>query len=541
MEKSFEKIMAKRCAVCYFLVCLFFVYSFLRVYSSAVDATVSAQNSFGRYSLTMGRKRGAIYDFNGVKLNRNDERIIAAVSPSGEAVMALRGVLAGDPSLTGIIERLENGKPIICELPRIIECEGIKCVVMEYDDISCKTALHTLGYTDNGNRGVSGLERAFDDILYCEETVDASFEVNALGEVIGNGNIIISGENVNPYGLVTTIDSEIQRITEYCARNIECGAVVVCEVGTGRIKASVSKPDFKGLNVSEILDDKNSPLLNRALEAYSVGSVFKPCVAAAGIEKGMGNYEYNCLGHSEIEGRLFHCHNRSGHGNLNLSGAIENSCNTYFYTFSSLFGADAILEKCSVLNFGTGFEIAKNYSVKAGNLPKADGVKTVSALANLAIGQGEVLLSPVSILTLYCAIANDGKYYLPYIAEEVIVEGERQRLSTPKVTSVMEKSTADRLKQDLIGVVERGTGTAAKPTLCTAAGKTATAQTGRYDESGKEITIGWFCGFFPAENPQYAVSVMIEGANGYDAAPVFASLADGITNMKSGLPYSLGK
>jgi len=99
--------------------------------------------------------------------------------------------------------------------------------------------------------------------------------------------------------------------------------------------------------------------------------------------------------------------------------------------------------------------------------------------------------------------------------------------------------SAALMREYLRKVVSDGTGVAAAPTLCTAAGKTATAQTGRFDENGKEITIGWFCGFFPAENPRYAVAVMIENANGFDAAPIFAELADSITALQNGQPVEI--
>jgi len=538
-ENCFGKIFARRSAVCYFVICMFFLYSVLRIYTVATATYTQASDNHGRYTLTVTRKRGIIYDCNGIPLNNKNERIIAAVSPNASAVTALKSILSDNPALTGILKRLESGKPVLCELPYIIESDGIKCVCVSDTDFPQKSAVHTIGYTDSSGHGVTGLELAFDDILYCEETVDAVFEIDGVGSVLQGGKITIEGNDIQPNSIVTTIDSNFQHIAEESSRSIEKGAVVVCEVSTGRIKAMVSRPDFDCTDISQYLNDESSPLINRALTAYSVGSVFKPCVALAGIESGFGDFLFECSGSTKIENRIFHCHNRSGHGVLSLSDAIKESCNTYFYHLANKIGKNALLEKISVFSFGSPLKLAENFYSSLGSLPESTSLNNSSALANLAIGQGEMLLSPVSILPLYCAIATDGGYFLPSIVSSKIINGKEQNLPLPKKTLAISSESAALMREYLRKVVSDGTGVAAAPTLCTAAGKTATAQTGRFDENGKEITIGWFCGFFPAENPRYAVAVMIENANGFDAAPIFAELADSITALQNGQPVEI--
>lgn len=538
-ENGFGKVFARRTAICFFVICMMFFCCVLRLYSVATDSYIRTENSFGRYSLTVTRMRGTIYDCNGIPLNNKNERIIAAVAPTATAVTVLRTVLGDDPALIGILKRLESGKPVLCELPYMVECDGIVSMRVTDTDAPDKTAVHTVGYTDSAGHGVTGLEAAFDDILYCENTVDAVFEIDGTGSVLRGGEITIEGADIQPGGIITTIDSDFQRIAENGAKEIECGAVVVCEVSTGKIKAIVSRPDFDCTLVANYLEKETSPLLNRAITAYSVGSVFKPCVAAAGIESGYGDFLFDCTGSTEINDRVFHCHNRLGHGMLSLSDAVKESCNTFFYRYADLIGKEAVLEKAAALNFGVSFKISDNFSVASGVLPEGNSLNSASALANLAIGQGELLLSPVSILPLYCAIASDGGYFLPYIVSDKIINGKKQAVATPKKTVVMTSHTAEILREYLKGVVESGTGKGASPKLCTAAGKTATAQTGRYDKEGNEITLGWFCGFFPAENPRYAVAVMIENANGYDAAPVFAYVADAITALHNGQPVEI--
>lgn len=528
--------MSRRCAGCYFLICVMLAVCALRVGIIATGRITSAGNSASYYTLTVARPRGTIYDCNGIPLNNRSERIIAAVSPSMQAIAALRSVLGDSPVLTGLLERLGRGYPVLCELPRITECDGIVCTVVKDTDTADKPAIHMTGYTDSSGHGAAGLEAALDSVLYCGQTVDAVFELSGRGEVLGGRTPEIKGADAETAAVYTTLDSFIQQITEESCIGIEKGAAAVCEVGTGKIRAAVSKPNFDCTRLSDYLDRADAPLLNRLTSAYSVGSVFKPCVAAAGIEQGCSDLSFNCTGSIKIDGRDYHCHKRSGHGVLSLGGAVSESCNTFFYQFAAAVGADALYEKMTACSFGSALEIAPNLKCSAGKIPEKSSLYAASAIANLGIGQGSLLLSPISILTLYCAIASDGGYYLPYIVEKTVGGGKTERYDAGKKTLVMKPDTAGVLREYLEQTVASGTGTAAMPTLCSAGGKTATAQTGRFDENGKEITIGWFCGYFPAENPKYAVTVMIENANGYNAAPIFASIADGITALENGQP-----
>ena len=185
----------------------------------------------------------------------------------------------------------------------------------------------------------------------------------------------------------------------------------------------------------------------------------------------------------------------------------------------------------SSLNFGGSLYLADGYKTASGILPDKKELLNEAALANLSIGQGRLLLSPTSILTLYCAIAGNGSYCAPNLVLQISNEGTVQNSIAQNPTRVMSEWTSTLLREYLAGVIINGTGIPAKPVLCTAGGKTATAQTGKYDENGKEITNGWFCGFFPAENPKYVVSIMSENATGSDIAPVFAAIADSVTAL----------
>ena len=133
----------------------------------------------------------------------------------------------------------------------------------------------------------------------------------------------------------------------------------------------------------------------------------------------------------------------------------------------------------------------------------------------------------MSLLPLYCAIANGGQYYLPSIVESTIQNGKEKVHDIGSPTKVFSSDTAEKLKGALSLVISEGTGTSAQPENTTAAGKTATAQTGKY-KNNAEINSSWFCGFFPFETPKYVVIVFAEDTKKQtkSCAEIFAKIAD---------------
>lgn len=531
---SFGKLFARRSAICFFMVCFLFLICCLRLYTVATGPYLQIQQSQSSLRIEITRPRGTIYDRNLLPLNNQQTRIMAVISPTPRAVMAISSELMGDERLEDILDRLAAGKPVVCEVDKVIECEGIVCTETAIPHTSSQLAEHTVGYLDSAGHGVIGLEQAFDELLYSEETVDAVFKTDGLGRIMEGEDIEITGEtSLIGNGVITTLDINIQQAAEKAALDIEKGAVVVCDVKTGEIRALVSRPSFDCMRVSDFLNRPDSPLLNRTLAAYSVGSVFKPCVAAAGLEEGKSTFVTECKGSTEIADRIFRCHYSAGHGDMDISSALAFSCNVFFYRFALSVGADAVYGMASSLNFGNPITLADGMFTSSGTLTDIAELKNEAALANLSIGQGTLALSPVSMLTLYSAIASNGTYRLPSLVSATVKGGERTAQKTNSPTRVMSEKTAQKLRAALTGVITDGTGKTAAPSLCTAGGKTATAQTGTYDENGIEITNGWFCGFFPAGEPEYAVVIMAEDAIGGDVAPVFAKVADNIMALKT--------
>ena len=416
-------------------------------------------------------------------------------------------------------------------MPKEIDCDGIICTRAFSD--SKTTSRHIIGYTDTDSKGVNGLQKAYNDILYSDEDISVFYSTDAKGRILEGVKPELRNDNqAMKNGVVTTLDTNIQEIAEKYAENLEMGAVVVSDL-KGKIKASVSRPAFDRHNIELYLESANSPLLNRAVNAYNVGSVFKPCVAIAGIESGKADYNYTCVGSCEIIDRRFKCHKRSGHGNLNLDGALALSCNTYFYNFSFDIGYSEIYKTAQNLSFNQSLKLCDGISTAKGNLPNEKSLSNIAYLANFSIGQGELLLSPISMLNLYCSIAGDGSYRVPSLIDATIENGNLTPTKENLPTKVMKPETALLLRRYLMGVLEEGTGSKAKPQTVSAAGKTATAQTGKFQD-GKEINESWFCGFFPAVNPQYVVVIFSEddSKQTLTCAEIFAKIADDITALK---------
>ena len=528
---SDNKRFTLRSIACFFLVMLMLLSCFLRV-------AVIASGNYGElcerqieYSIEVSKKRGTVYDCNMLPLTNTSQKLVAAISPVDTALSVLPDLLSGD-ELVRVQNLLKQGKPAVCEVSRQIECEGISYTRV-YDASSGEnSALHTIGYLDSEARGVSGIQSAYDDLLYSSESVEAVFQLAGDGSILkGIEPQFKNGSLGTGDAVVTTIDFSVQTVAEEAAQGLKKGAVVVCDAQNGKIRAIVSEPSFDINNIAAALDSTDSPLINRALSAFSVGSVFKPCVAAAALEKNISYFTHTCTGSTHIIDRDFKCHYRAGHGTVNMKKAIAYSCNTFFYNFAMEIGVTPIYNMASSLSFGHSLNIADNIKTAKGNLTALSKLSNHASLANLSIGQGDLALSPVSMLTLYLAIAGDGRYYVPSLIEKTIENGVEKIYDIGAETRAFSQKTADTLKECLVAVVEEGTGTAARPQTVSAAGKTATAQTGRYTEDGKEITNSWFCGFFPAEKPKYVAVVLSEGESDVGTTEIFSSLADKIKEL----------
>lgn len=527
------QICYKRVAVCYFLVVVMLLVCILRIFAIATNEEYSqvAQNE-SRRVITVGKSRGTIYDCKMNKLTNERIEYYTLFFNEQTALASLYSWFSGEETKEITDEILEKGFALR-KLNRKLSGDGIYSFpvsVVADDSTLCK---HTIGYINSEGNGVCGIEAAFNDVLKSESENILSFAINGRGErLYGEEPTFSYDYSTEISGVKLTIDREIQQIAEQASISIKKGAVIVTEIESGKIRAMVSRPDYKLSDLSKALTDESKPLLNRVISTYNIGSVFKPAVAAAGIEANV-NFSANCVGYTNVDGLTFACHKYGGHGEVGLYEALKFSCNSYFYQFIQRIGAERVEKIAKSAGLLNDIYLAKGIVCTKGNIGNKTLLKSSQrALANLSIGQGELLVSPLAITQLYMAIANKG-VYRPVSLVEAVVKGsktEELNLKRAKI-SVMSENTANIIKNALAQVLsEGGTGEKAKPTLTTAAGKTGTAQTGII-KNGKKVTNSLFCGFFPLENPKYAVTVLSEdSASG--CGGVFAAIADSITDLQ---------
>ncbi len=528
VQNRFWVVFSRRSLVCFVIILVLLFSCILRTAKIATSNYGEVQKQNASLKLKIGNTRGTIFDCNKYPLTNNQKKIIAAVSPTPRAITAISHELEGD-ALESVLETLKSGKPTTCEVSRKIECDGIVCTEI-YTTTPNIPAIHTVGYTNSENKGISGLEKAYDNLLFNENDIIVRFACDGKGRILSGVKPEISGEtSAYNNAVVTTIDINLQNIAENFCQYLGAGAIIIADTKKSKIRAIASYPTFTLENIDTLLSHNNSPLFNRAFASYNVGSVFKPCVAAAGVEKCLDNYCHNCTGSFKIIDRIFKCHEHTGHGITTLNKAIAYSCNTFFYNFGLKIGKRDILNMASNLNFGKKIKLCDNIYTANGNLPLAEKLDNIAHLANFSIGQGDFLASPVSLLTLYTAIANNGKYYMPSIVETTIKEGKEKVYDIGSPTKVFSKKTAEKLKNALSLVISEGTGNKAQPKTTTAAGKTATAQTGKY-KNGNEINSSWFCGFFPLEKPEYVIIVFSEDTKQQtkSCAEIFSEIVDNI-------------
>ena len=490
-------------------------------------------------SVIIDTARGTIYDRNLVPITNTTEVYKGSLINTPEILKWIDNSFNYEERLV-IFERIKSGKPIVIESPTKPEVDGtyfLKCGVY-YAEKSI-IADHIIGYLDIDKNGVNGIERAYNDYLKNTASVKSTYYLDARNNVLNGIDLKIDGALSHDYkkGVVLTLDSEIQKICEEVVlKNIKTGAVIVQDISSGEIIASVSVPDYSIFEVEKALKQEGSPLINRSFSSFNVGSVFKLCVAAAALENGIDeSFKYECTGRIRIGSTIYNCNKHEGHGMVDMHKAITHSCNTYFINLAMNVGCAELYKMASLFGFGKSNEVCKGMKTDSGVLPELyDLQKNVGELANFAFGQGKLLATPLQINTMVSAIANGGIYIEPRLVK-YLVDSDKEVISQCKFVSsrILKKSTSDIIKKLMVDTVKEGTGTAAQIS-CGAGGKTASAETGQIS-NGKSVTQCWFSGFFPEQNSKYAITVLVEnGVSGsISAAPVFAQIAEKIYIIES--------
>lgn len=506
----------------------------LRHLSADPGLLSTAAQTQARLTLNAGQGRGQIYDRYFRKLVNCEEKWVCVVNPTPRAVKTMLEHIGPDDK-EAFLKMSDSAKPFIYDCGKEVNGEDIISVKVFDRYGESQLAPQLIGYVDSDRTGVAGIEKAFDDWLRpVGPQVRIHYQVNALGNALSGIEPTIddSGQD-SAKGVWLTIDRNIQKIAEEAAEKyIEKGAVVIMEVNSGNVVACVSKPDFSPLKVAQSLGDGDSPMLNRAFCAYDLGSLFKLVTAAAALESGITEkYQYSCKGEITVGERHFACSNRSGHGRMDMTAAMKKSCNPYFINLGQCIGGQSIYDMAVKLGFGSRIYFADTLISSSGNLPEKSSL-TGAATANFSFGQGELLATPVQVCAMVNAIASDGEYYAPMIINGRVDDNKKaaERNKSDGVR-VMSTDTAQSIQQMMREVLEEdGTGNEARSDIVTAAGKTATAQTGMIKD-GKRVEHSWFGGFFPYLLPKYSVVVFCEDTSDgrATAQPVFRYISEAMT------------
>ena len=360
---------------------------------------------------------------------------------------------------------------------------------------------HVVGYSVQGKSGLESGENF--ELL----TSNAFFLEKIKNEFQDKKNM---GDSV-----VTTLNLELQEAAYDALGNYK-GAVVVMEPSTGKILAMVSKPDFDPNTVAENWDflntDQDSALLNRATQGqYAPGSTFKVVTALEYMRENPDyeNYGYNCTGSIEQDGVTIRCYNGHVHGQVGFQDSLAYSCNTSFSNIGLSLDIKNFRETSKELLFNSKLPSVLPYSKSSFSLEPGAGSADKMMTA---MGQGKTQVSPYHMALITSAIANGGTLMKPYLVDSVTnyTGAVIDKNKPEKYKSLMTSEEAAELKQYMSAVVDYGTASVLSGQSYTAAGKTGTAEY----SSDKEKDHSWFIGLTNVDNPELAISVIIESSDG---------------------------
>jgi penicillin-binding protein 2 len=445
--------------------------------------------------------------------------------------------------------------------------------------------------------GKNGIEKHYD--LALRGTAGTSkVEVNALGRVIRE----IDRQEGQPGSEVRlTLDMRLQDKAGARLRQEKAASAVVMDVHNGDVLALVSVPSYdpnafsEGISAREwqaLVTNPYGPLTNKAVAGqYSPGSTFKMAVALAGLENGIQpDHTVYCPGYTELGDRRFHCWKHHGHGHQDMTQAIAESCDVWFYDVARRVGVDWIAAVCRRLGLGekTGIELlgergglipTRQWKRDARGQPWHMGETLV-----VGIGQGFVLTTPLQLAVMTARLVNGGKAVLPRLSYPVPgfeADGARQSAEARAAAAPSPEERLAEATTGAAGSAEGGTGTAAfgdlgfrkehldvmlhamdevvngpRGTARASAlrfddyamgGKTGTSQVRRISKAEREAgiregdDIAWhlrdhalFVGYAPADNPRFACSVVVEHAEGgaRAAAPIARELLEEILRLR---------
>ncbi|MEI6675801.1 MAG: penicillin-binding transpeptidase domain-containing protein [Verrucomicrobiota bacterium] len=435
-----------------------------------------------------------------------------------------------------------------------------------YGDLAC----HLLGYSGSVGKlstgpinfnepmweeseGRAGLEKLYDSQLVGEPGMK-----RLIFDESGNKLLEEQVSRPRPGGtLVTTLNLDWQKLAEKVLRNgCRRGAFVVVDVVTGEVLVMASRPSFDlnhfipGISDAEfkaLQEDPSQPLFGRAFQsAYPPASSFKPIIALTALNNGVVTEEslIDCPAAVQVGNHVFNNWSKIPEGPINVRRALARSCNSWFYQVGIKAGPNAFLGVARRLGFGErsglpligetpGLVPSDEWMLKNEHRRILDG-----DTANLSIGQGSLLASPLQVAQAMAGIANGGALpRLRLVSQIQDIRGRVVKVTIPerKHWLGLDPKAVEVVREGMSDVVNSGygTGSAGVLTYTQLCGKTGTAQWG---PKTKNQSLAWFAGFLPKDNPRYAFAVLYEGrsgevvSGGHMAAPMVRNFFEPIKN-----------
>ncbi len=449
----------------------------------------------------------------------------------------LSGVALAAGTKREVLLKPEGASEPIMSLSHVIGYEG-RINEAEY------ARLKNDGYLPTDAIGKTGVETTYQKELrgtYGKKQI----EVDAFGR---EQKVLASDEPVQGMDLTLSIDAKLQAVAEQSLRNSAArngfgrGAAVAMDPKTGEILALVSWPSYdanifaRGISTKEyqaLLQDKNQPLYPRAVSgAFPPGSTIKTIVAAAALAEHVVTPATTVLSTGGIHfgAWFFPDWKNGGHGVTNVTKAIAESVNTFFYAVGG--GWDKIdgLGIARLVSWYRKFNLGSKLGIDlpgeaAGFVPDEawkervkDEVWYIGDTYHVAIGQGDMLATPLQVAEWTAVFANGGTLVRPHVVKQIRSEKTIEKIAPqPIATNVVSKDVLDVVRQGMRQTVLAGSAQSLKTSFTQIAGKTGTAQW-----SSDKPTHAWFAGFAPYDDPQIVVAVLVEagGEGSHSSVPV---------------------
>ncbi|MBR0413369.1 MAG: hypothetical protein IJI47_07400 [Eubacterium sp.] len=461
----------------------------------------TVSQGYNSYAVTVDANEVQLYYRGGEKINNNVQQITAIIRPVTADLAAIQNVYS-PKQIKSITAELSEGYPVVHTI------STKETSLKTFDTYQTDTTLKQFISRDS-----SGFLQHIDGY---KRELKVSYHIDAKGRLLsGDNGTADYGNYLSREGYIMTFDRSIQQVAFNAAKTINKGCVLVFDANNAELLACVTKP--------------SSTYVNKPVNQYCVGSVFKVVIAACALENGV-DINYNCTGSIKVGDTVFSCQKHRAHVSENLETALANSCNCYFANLALNLGADKILATAKRLGFDGRIDFCDNWSLRNSHLPTRSDLASDGELALLGFGQGKLTATPVQIGAMLCAVANGGKYNMPTVVKaKKERNGSTTEIKKAAAVQAVSTETANTLCRYLRTAVYSGTAYSAETADRKAAGKTGTAQTGQY-KHGTELCNTWFAGIYPYDNPKCCIVVMCEeGRSGAeDCCPVFRTVVENL-------------